>query len=233
VSTTSPLQVAPAALETIDDVLARMQAIDASLEPGDGVACFNHLYRTVTEAIQRAVDGGELASGAFVARLAVEFAKFYFAALDEQTAGAAPPAWRPLFEARSSPDVAPVQFAIAGMNAHINRDLPIAVVITCEALGLAPDGETPQHADYQRVNDVLARVELELRASYFTLLAGERTFAHAEDALAMWSVRAARDVAWDNARALWQLRGNATLERDYVAMLDRAFEIAGRALLFL
>ena len=30
---------------------------------------------------------------------------------------------------------APIQFALAGMNAHINRDLPLALVETCDELG--------------------------------------------------------------------------------------------------
>jgi hypothetical protein len=35
--------------------------------------------------------------------------------------------------------IEPVQFALAGMNAHINHDLPLAMVSTCTALGTAPD----------------------------------------------------------------------------------------------
>ena len=35
---------------------------------------------------------------------------------------------------RSETHIAPMQFALAGMNAHINHDLPMAVVKTCEDL---------------------------------------------------------------------------------------------------
>ena len=51
----------------------------------------------------------------------------------------------------------PVQYAIAGMNSHIEHDLPIAVVDTCRARGLEPDD---LHQDYEAVNDVLAQVEV-------------------------------------------------------------------------
>ena len=44
---------------------------------------------------------------------------------------AMPTAWQPLFERRADPGIEPIQFALAGMNAHINHDLPLAVVATC------------------------------------------------------------------------------------------------------
>jgi hypothetical protein len=41
---------------------------------------------------------------------------------------------RPLAERRATAGIEPVQFALAGMNAHINHDLPLALVSTCTAL---------------------------------------------------------------------------------------------------
>jgi hypothetical protein len=43
-------------------------------------------------------------------------------------------AWRPLVERRALPGIEPVQFALAGMNAHTNHDLPVAMVTACTAL---------------------------------------------------------------------------------------------------
>ena len=60
-----------------------------------------------------------------------------------------PRAWLPLFERRARRDIAPLQFAVAGMNAHINRDLPVALVDTCRALGLDLRDGSPEHADYR------------------------------------------------------------------------------------
>jgi hypothetical protein len=217
---------------TIDDVIARLTAIDAALPPTDGIACFNHLYRVVTENIRASVAAGQFVAPAFVLQLDVDFAAFYFAALAEYDAGQETRrAWLPLFDARARADIAPIQFALAGMNAHINRDLPLAIVKSYSVLQLEPTNDSPQHADYQRVNDVLARVEAELRAGYFGKLLDERQFAHAEDAVAMWSIRAARDAAWTSGQVLWRLREHGPLEQDYVAMLDRSFELAGRGLL--
>ena len=46
---------------------------------------------------------------------------------------------RPLVEQRAVAGIEPVQFALAGMNAHINPDLPMTMVSTCAALATAPD----------------------------------------------------------------------------------------------
>jgi len=70
-----------------------------------------------------------------------------------------PRAWAPLFEARAKPRIAPIQFALAGMNAHISHDLCLALVATCKELGLGLDLGSPQHRDYLKVNAILERVE--------------------------------------------------------------------------
>ena len=58
----------------------------------------------------------------------------------------------PLFTQRSKKGVAPLQFALAGMNAHINRDLPVALVATCRELGIELRDGSPEQADYVQVN---------------------------------------------------------------------------------
>ncbi len=45
---------------TIDDVIARMRAIDADLPTQDGVAWFNKLYLRVTERVQEQHGEGSL-----------------------------------------------------------------------------------------------------------------------------------------------------------------------------
>ena len=72
-------------------------------------------------------------------QLDVTFANLYFAAAEAAgNPAAAPLAWRPLIEQRAVAGIEPVQFALAGMNAHINHDLPLAMVSTCAALATAP-----------------------------------------------------------------------------------------------
>src|SRR5215207_9179964 len=147
--------------DTVDEVVGRMHAIEEALPPGDGVRAFTWLYRAVTEDVGRLVEPETFADAPFVRWLDVVFANLYFRALRAHVLGPKRPprAWAPLFDARSRRGVAPIQFALAGMNAHINRDLPLALVTTCGARKVIPLRGGPQHADFRRIDGVLAETE--------------------------------------------------------------------------
>jgi hypothetical protein len=208
-----------------------MEAILSPLAAADGIACFTRLYLAVTRGVQERLAGVAFQDPAFLAQLDARFADFFFAAVER-----APPAWAPLFDARSKKGIAPLQFALAGMNAHINRDLPIAIVETCEQAGVSPFDDSTQHTDYVRLNGVLAVVEREVKSQYVTgwLRRLDRLVHRVhriDDVVAMWDVARARDAAWVNAQALWALRGDRVLSRAWLDTLDRTVGLAGRGLL--
>jgi Family of unknown function (DUF5995) len=208
-----------------------MEAILSPLAPADGVACFTRLYLAVTRGVQERLAGVSFEDPAFLAKLDAHFADLFFAAVEK-----APPAWRPLFEARGQRGIAPLQFAFAGMNAHINRDLPLALVTTCEEAGISLEEGTPQHADYVRINGVLTAVEREVKSQYLTgwLRTLDRLVHRVhriDDVVAMWDVARARDAAWVNAEAFWALRHDRGLSQRWLATLDRTVGLAGRGLL--
>jgi len=218
----------------IEAVIAQMEEIDRALPRKDGVAYFNRLYLQVTRAVLTAGAATRFADPAFLDRLDVVFAQLYFDAEATISSGApCPVAWRPLVQARSE-KLEPIQFALAGMNAHINHDLPLAVVQTCEELGLAVDDDTPEHADYEKVDSILEVVESHVAAWFETGLVADIedvTPKSVDRALAMWSIVAAREVAWDHAAVLWRLRGHPALASAYADLLARTTELAGRAML--
>ncbi|MEU6235388.1 DUF5995 family protein, partial [Kitasatospora sp. NPDC047058] len=147
----------------VDRVVGRLRGIGRGLPPADGVAVFNRMYLTVTEAVRDRLSGGPpyFADPAAMAELDVVFAGRYLLAVDAAAAGYRPPdCWRPLFELRAHPGVHPLQFALAGMNAHILHDLPLAVVDTCRRLGRPPERLA---GDYHRINGLLAAVETAVR----------------------------------------------------------------------
>lgn len=219
----------------IADVIARQQAIDAALPLKDGVAWFNKLYLRVTQAVQTALGEGVFREPAAVERLAVIFAGLYLKALDDygRDRVRAPRCWRPLFDRRGDERIAPIQFALAGMNAHINRDLPIAVVRTCDELGLAPEQGTPFHQDFERLNPILEQVQATVKEWFQKAFVAEldRAFGDVDDIIAIWSVAAAREAAWTNAETLWVLRGFPSLEARLLNVLDGMVGFAGRGLL--
>jgi hypothetical protein len=216
----------------IADVLARMEELDGSLAPGDGVRWFNRLYLEVTRAVAAREDA---APETFLAELDVEFAGAYFRALDATDDMARLPyhAWKPLFEARRERDIAPVQFALAGMNAHINHDLAVGVCDVCVARGVEPRTGSPEHAEYLAVNPLIKDVEDRVKAWLLTdaLADLDRDFGSVDDLIAIWSVERARDAAWIRAQVLWHLRALPALRDEYLDINDRATELASRGLL--
>jgi hypothetical protein len=222
------------AVSSIAEVIARMQAIDASLDRKDGVAIFDRLYLEVTRAVDAASAGTEFEDRRFVERLDVVFADLYFdAEATIASGGSCPVPWRPLVQTRAQARE-PIQFALAGMTAHINHDLPIAVITTCEELGLAPEDDGVVHRDYERVDGLLATVETRVAGWFDTGLIADIedvTPQKTDEAIAMWSIAAARDVAWEHAKLIWDLRHIASLRDGYLDVLARTTELAARAML--
>lgn len=219
-------------------MVQRLLAIEESAPRSDGVACFARLYRAVTEGVGADLTSQGFADARFLETLDVHFAELFFSALESygREPAKTPSAWVPLFAQRSRRGIAPLQFALAGMNAHINRDLPVALVTTCRELGLDLREGSPEHADFERVDALLAHVEREVKSAYLTgWLAWVDRLVHRlhriDDVVAMWDVSRARDAAWTNAQALWALGDEPPLAGDYLLALDRMVGLAGRGLL--
>jgi Family of unknown function (DUF5995) len=211
--------------KTIADVVERMRAILDGLPPRDGVACFTRLYLAVTEAVNEAK--GSFTAPAFLTQLDICFARLYFDALDHP-----PRAWAPLLDARARPGVAPIQFALCGMNAHINRDLPVALVESSTKLGVELSRRGPEHADYLAVNRLLVSTEARVKKEFLTdeLALADDALGTVDDVIAVWNVERARDAAWANAETLWALRSSPDLAAAFMDALDGMVGFAGRGL---
>jgi hypothetical protein len=214
-------------------VVARMEEVAGALRAADGVARFNDLYLAVTRTVLAGV-AVDFEDPEMLARLDVLFAGLYFRALDADAARRPiAHAWRPLFESRAARGIAPIQFALAGMNAHINNDLPSALVAVMAEFGVEPTRGTPLYRDYLRVNALLAAVEAQVKTRYEDELTGiaDEALGRVDDVVAMWSIARARDAAWNNACVLWALRGDAKHRRRFLDGLDRMVGLASRGLL--
>jgi hypothetical protein len=219
-------------LTTIPEVMARMQAIDALLPVTDGLKWFNRLYLMVTQQVDLCPPGGAWQSPVWLGRLDVVFAGFYFGAVAGcLSGGSVPSAWSALFEARNSTGIDRIQFALAGMNAHINHDLALALLATDAELNVIPTAGSAEVADYQQVNELLRTV----MPSALTMLATDTLGVLAEDTgkigrvLAFWDICSARNLAWEFANHLRDLTG---LTRDAaIAAQDQTTGALGRAIL--
>jgi len=213
----------------VDTVVDRMRALDEALPERDGIAVFNRVYLAVTEAVDRSIDSGRFADARAAITLDVRFAERYLRAVDAVARDRRPPAcWRPLFQFRRHPGVRPLQFALAGINAHIGHDLALAVVDTCRTLGCEP---VDVEDEFDRVGDLLVSLEERIRED---LMPGPDLLQIADPLthlLGAWSLERARDATWTAARALWALRGLPDVAAEFTERLDTAVGFAGRMLL--
>jgi hypothetical protein len=220
----------PARIEEVIDV---MQSIDGMLSSNDGIRWFNFLYLKVTKSILENSPANGWADPAWVTRLDVVFATFYFATLAKFLSGepGTPSSWDALFEARHNSGIDRLQFALAGMNAHINRDLSLALVQTDSELHVTPGLSSPQHDDFERVNGLLEGVLPSALRVLATGILGEiaQDTGKIGRLLAIWNVRVARDLAWDFADHLRNLEG---IGREFaLTAQDKLTGALGRSLL--
>ncbi|MFF1453513.1 DUF5995 family protein [Streptomyces sp. NPDC058274] len=209
----------------VDTVILRMRALDADLPERDGIAVFNRVYLAVTEEVARRLDAGHFANPEAAATLDVRFAQRYLRVAEQ---GCPPACWRPLFQFRRHPGVRPLQFALAGINAHIGHDLALAVVDACRTLCCEP---ADLEDEFDRVGDLLVSLEERIRED---LMPGPDLLQIADPLthlLGSWSLERARDATWSAARALWALRGLPDLAEEFGHRLDAAVGLAGRMLL--
>lgn len=222
----------PGPAGTIDEAIATMEQIHESLDALDGVGCFNWMYLNVTREIRE--HGADFEDVEFLDALDVCFANFYFDAYARVARGEpCPEPWAPLFEHRRRPSTTRLQFALVGMNAHINHDLPFAVIETATARGVEPFAECPFRRDFFRVNDLLAEVEHKIKPWFMTgkLAEIEKHLTGVDDALTMWCIHGARRTAWDTAQVLWEARKYPELGAGYEQVLGELVNLAGRAVL--
>jgi Family of unknown function (DUF5995) len=230
---------------TIDDVIGKMTSLGEQFEtengPHDGVLCFNRLYLEVTRGVKNAVEQhGYFNDPEAISRLDVIFAQLYFDAVDgtvHRGRQAPPWAWKVLFESRGRPDVFPIQFAAAGMNAHINRDLPLALLHLWDMQGARPTTKDGAYADYVKINQILKEEERKAKSRLAPSVLAElerldhNRLGRLDDKLALWVVEEAREHAWHTADHLWHVRRLPSVRRAWLAAVDVFAGALGRTLL--
>jgi hypothetical protein len=220
-------------VNTIDDVIAVMEHIDAALPATDGLKWFNLLYLTVTQSVKDKPPQGGWNDFDWISKLDVIFARYYFGAIAASITGSAavPSAWNALFQCRATANIDRIQFALAGMNAHINHDLPLALVDTRNATQKGSALTSGEHDDFEHVNQLLEGVIPQT----LTFLATGIVGLIAQDTgkigrlLAMWNVAVARDLAWNNADLIQSVTPAARTQ--IVEVLNKLTGVASRALL--
>ncbi|MEP7203772.1 MAG: DUF5995 family protein [Ilumatobacteraceae bacterium] len=150
---------------TIESVIERMEVL---LEPmqadGDPRRHFLATYRRTTIAVHKALLADHFVDGAWVERWDVVFASLYLDALEQWNRGDATPGpWAVAFDSATDRRVPPLRQVLLGMNAHINYDLPqalLAVITDDEFVDSAVVAR--RNVDHERIDAILSsRVDAE------------------------------------------------------------------------
>jgi len=228
----------PDDVPAVVDQLTKMQDVLERVPTqlgGNPLADFNKLYLTTTESVLECLYAGSFADPAFLSRLDVEFAARYFDALRQWSDASVccPRVWKVLFGRIGAPDCSPLPSAAAGVNAHINFDLPFALVTTFDHLGCDPIDDSDQHRDYLLINGIFAESIPGLRRGYLDKwqLLIDTMNGDLDDRWQGEMVDYTRNVAWRNSQKLWGVRhdmAGLARERD---RLDHNAAALGRLLL--
>lgn len=191
----------------IDRTIAEMyRRFNVVVPTCDDNNVFSLTYIRVTEDIRNAVADGFYPDEAWLNRQDATFARSYFLAYDNYTAGRTdlvPPSWRIAFDAGRDGKVEGIGNLLLSMNAHVNRDFPF---ILYHAGLVDPEGKSykAQHDSYNQRLRALYRPMIDELAKRFddsiddydvpgTTVDDEGLF----DVLVAW-----REAAWQNAQRL-------------------------------
>jgi hypothetical protein len=199
--------MADAVVAVVGQMRARLDELTPDRRP---LAEFLGTYLRTTLAMGKAVDDGLFEDPDWVARWDVAFAELYLDALDAHLSGGGRPSrpWRLAFDGSSG--LPALRQVLLGINAHVNYDLPQALlaVITDEDFA-DPALMARRHRDHERIDGVLAgRVaaeddELATRSARSLL---DRALQPLNRAASKRFLREARVKVWHNTEELQRAR---------------------------
>ena len=169
---------------------------------GDRLGWFAAMYRQTTITVRDQAAAGGFDDADRMGRFVERFAARYLGPLaDAQTGRPVPRSWRIAFDAAQSGDHVILQHLLLGINAHVNLDLAIVAAEICPG-----DQITSLQGDFMRVNAVLGALMPRVRACIgrFSPLLDviDRVGGADDDEVLNFSIRVARDEAWDQALIL-------------------------------
>jgi hypothetical protein len=199
--------------ESIAALVSRMESRLSELRAKDDTRRFFHAtYLRTTRAVADEIGRGGFGDGDWLERWDLAFADLYLDALAADLHGepiSRP--WRVAFDAaRDRPDLPPLRHVLLGMNAHINYDLPQALIAVISPADFDdPEVLLGRAADHRHVDDVLvARVgaeDVELSAESRTSLL-DRLLRPFNRASSRRILKEAREKVWRNTAALDRAR---------------------------
>ena len=181
---------APAVVDEVLRVLVDLQDVFAG--SGCPAAGFHHLYVATTTEVAARLAAGRFEAPAFIGALDARFAVRYLAAVRAMAVGGeVPRSWQIVLDPREEASL--MARTAAGVNAHINFDLPFALLMTLRDAEVFPAEETSaEYRDYLQVNEI-----------FYELLPQALDFTVGHDGFLIWLYRL--DGARENAEQLIEI----------------------------
>lgn len=199
------MHIAGKDIDNIDQLVAVMEAQLAAFDRRrDHRAAFLRVYTRMTRRVRERLRTRFFADPAWIERVAIRFAAYYFAALRAFDAGApCPPAWQAAFAAAAARRTYVLQDVLLGMNAHINNDLPQVLADILAAERDWPDLARLKRRrfDHDQINRVLHElipiVEQEVAPRDARLLRSlGRILGRLDELLTTYGLKYYRDHVW-------------------------------------
>jgi hypothetical protein len=191
--------------EGVANVVADMQVRFDALPDASGLREFLATYQRTTTAVGKAVVDGVFEDPGWVEEWDVVFARLYLDAFDAHVSGtgSVPRPWRIAFQAPA--DLPGLRQVLLGINAHVNYDLPQALLAVIPDADFAdPSTLASRQRDHEAIDGVLAsRVAAEdqaLSSQGRTLL--DRVLQPLNRSASKRFLREARQKVWHNTREL-------------------------------
>lgn len=188
---------------TIDEVITRLEAIiQQTIIDENPMGYFAALYHQVTVTVKEGITQKYYTDCANMEKLDVIFANRYLDAYTQfQQSQPCTKSWQFAFDSTKKIWPTVLQNLLLGINAHINLDLGIAAVQTCNGADL-----NSLKDDFYKINTVLAGLVNDVQKS-MTIIWPNLTYllkrvGKADNYLIDFSMQQARDGAWEFATEL-------------------------------
>jgi hypothetical protein len=217
----------------LQETITALTRINTGRTDSEGLRVFAGLHRQAQDLVVARIRSGFFADPVFVERLAVHTAAPFLdaarqAAADEKVA----PAWRPLATGRRQAGLQPVQFALAGINAVLNHDAPVALVRGCEDAGVSPYRPDVEQ-DFHRFCALLVEFAEPVRAAFLNdhQVGDGRSQSAMVALVTKFSISKAKSAAWANGLTLWQIASIEALAQPFEWTLAHTTGLIGGQLL--
>ncbi|SFF85975.1 hypothetical protein SAMN05216353_11138 [Halobacillus alkaliphilus] len=229
-SISTPEKQAESLEESIELMAEHLHILQRS---SDYRAVFQHVYLLMTQEMQMRLESGFFEDRVWMERVLVRFAHYYFNAVNAYEADThCAPAWKLAFQVAEEKQSFVLQDALLGINAHINRDLPMVLHKILDEDQTWPNARRMLHRrrDHERINDVLGDlvdiVQDELTKHYASLLRWiDVLMGRNDETLSSFFMANFRTNVWYNVELLLDVSSEAEFKEQQERIDEEAYRI--------